>query len=317
MEVLTLCLHRVVPDDRVEANWPWLERGSAITESTLGETLAALCKDYTPCTEDEVAAALQSGVSANERLLWITFDDGYRDNLYVAAPILEAFGVRPTLFVTSRVLSPPFRLPVDRWYDIVRRASGPVRTVDLGEGPLLVDPASRAFRQRMVDGPEKRKFIRSSPREQAAWLRRLGIELAASPRFRGREHAVPAEYVAPNDVVVLTTRGWRVGGHGLSHRLLPGLPNSILAKELLCEDLRSIVPDASRSRFFAWPDGAFDERVITVAERTLSPHGVVGALSIDPGRPFTVSNRWALPRVLGCSLPFIQASMTLKRGDEK
>src|SRR5258708_32656481 len=38
---------------------------------------------------------------ARERLVAITFDDGYRDNLTVALPLLEKFGLPMTLFVTA------------------------------------------------------------------------------------------------------------------------------------------------------------------------------------------------------------------------
>ena len=42
-----------------------------------------------------------SGAGANSRLVAITFDDGYRDNLTVALPLLEKFGLPMTLFVTA------------------------------------------------------------------------------------------------------------------------------------------------------------------------------------------------------------------------
>jgi len=38
---------------------------------------------------------------ASSRLVAITFDDGYRDNLTVALPLLEKFGLPMTLFVTA------------------------------------------------------------------------------------------------------------------------------------------------------------------------------------------------------------------------
>lgn len=301
-EILTICLHRVVPDAEADANWPWLERGSAITASALQEMLSSLCSVYTPCHEDAVAAALEAGSSCGSRLLWVTFDDGYHDNLDVAAPILEAHGVQPTLFVTAGVLSPTFRLPVDRWYDAVRHASGSPRTIDLGMGPFVVDPGSQEFRQRMVDGPEKRSFVRGNRRDQNDCLRRLRLALGEGESCVRRSSGDGvATYLSAEDLPVLAKLGWRVGGHGRTHHLLPGLKAGRLARELDCEDVRSTVPPASRSRFFAWPDGAFDARVVATAARLLRARGFAGALSIDPMRPFSTSNRWALPRMLAPS----------------
>jgi peptidoglycan/xylan/chitin deacetylase (PgdA/CDA1 family) len=43
-------------------------------------------------------------VGGRHRLIAITFDDGYRDNLTVALPLLETFGLPMTLFVTAGFL---------------------------------------------------------------------------------------------------------------------------------------------------------------------------------------------------------------------
>lgn len=44
---------------------------------------------------------------ASERLVAITFDDGFRDNLTVALPLLEKYNLPMTLFVTSGFLDTP------------------------------------------------------------------------------------------------------------------------------------------------------------------------------------------------------------------
>src|SRR5215510_2180890 len=42
-----------------------------------------------------------------ERLVAITFDDGFRDNLTVALPLLEKFNLPMTLFVTAGFIDKP------------------------------------------------------------------------------------------------------------------------------------------------------------------------------------------------------------------
>ncbi|HWH14649.1 MAG TPA: polysaccharide deacetylase family protein [Miltoncostaeaceae bacterium] len=57
-----------------------------------------------PTTLDAVAAALQAGDLPPARRFVVTIDDGYADNLNVAAPVLARAGVRPTVFlVTERM----------------------------------------------------------------------------------------------------------------------------------------------------------------------------------------------------------------------
>ena len=40
-------------------------------------------------------------LSSPEKSIAVTFDDGYKDNLYVAAPILEDLGIPYTVFVST------------------------------------------------------------------------------------------------------------------------------------------------------------------------------------------------------------------------
>jgi len=51
--------------------------------------------------------------SASKRLTAITFDDGYRDNLTVALPLLEKFALPMTLFVTAGFVGRPGYLAPD------------------------------------------------------------------------------------------------------------------------------------------------------------------------------------------------------------
>ncbi len=67
------------------------------------EHLAVIQKDYTPLSLADLAAAHVAG-RIPKRAVVITFDDGYADNLRVAAPILRRFGQRATVFVAGTCL---------------------------------------------------------------------------------------------------------------------------------------------------------------------------------------------------------------------
>lgn len=63
---------------------------------------------------------------ASERLVAITFDDGFRDNLTVALPLLEKYNLPMTLFVTAGFLGKPGYLSYDELRDM---ASHPLVTI--------------------------------------------------------------------------------------------------------------------------------------------------------------------------------------------
>ncbi len=56
---------------------------------------------YTGLTLDEYCEAVEKGLLRKERLIAITFDDGYLDNWVYAYPLLREYGFRATLFMPT------------------------------------------------------------------------------------------------------------------------------------------------------------------------------------------------------------------------
>lgn len=74
-------------------------------------------KGFRSLSSTEFERAL-AGEQIVERGLVITFDDGYRDNCYVAAPILKKYGMKALLFViTGQVKDEQTRQPTDTWFE--------------------------------------------------------------------------------------------------------------------------------------------------------------------------------------------------------
>jgi len=59
---------------------------------------------FTALTVSDLTARLDAGEALPPRTLVLTFDDGYEDNLTVAAPMLEARKLAATVYVTTGVL---------------------------------------------------------------------------------------------------------------------------------------------------------------------------------------------------------------------
>src|SRR5690606_6268251 len=90
---LILMYHRV---ERL-ANDPQL---LAVTPERFAEQLEILTRHYRVVSLHELNRTLRAGRSLR-RMVALTFDDGYADNLYNAKPLLERFDCPATVFVTT------------------------------------------------------------------------------------------------------------------------------------------------------------------------------------------------------------------------
>ena len=107
------------------------ENPLSVPVAAFDEQLAQLHElDYTVVSLDDVLAHYRDGTALPPRPVLITFDDGYRDNLEHAAPLLQKHGYPAVVFVPIGYLDGPRPLP----HEERRAARGLLNsTVDWGE----------------------------------------------------------------------------------------------------------------------------------------------------------------------------------------
>src|SRR5690606_16359944 len=78
--LVVLCYHSIISDDT-----PFDPRTNiAVTRSQFEQQLQELSTHHTPVSADHVFSAYYHGHELPTRAVLVTFDDGYRNNLYVA-----------------------------------------------------------------------------------------------------------------------------------------------------------------------------------------------------------------------------------------
>ena len=102
-----LVYHRVVKDEDIEED---LELGLTVSCSNFEKHIKEIKSKYKICSMDEFVRNLKK--KTNEFMIAITFDDGYKDNLYQALPILTKYEAPATIYVTTRFLNQE----VDIWW---------------------------------------------------------------------------------------------------------------------------------------------------------------------------------------------------------
>ena len=98
-----LCYHRVLPDDEIETvKNP--NSNLIVPTSRFSEQMAFLSENYEVVSMDELVSYLESepyGV-LKKFVVAVTFDDGYKDNLTHALPVLEKYNIPATIYITTR-----------------------------------------------------------------------------------------------------------------------------------------------------------------------------------------------------------------------
>ncbi|WP_244643848.1 polysaccharide deacetylase family protein [Alsobacter metallidurans] len=205
---------------------PWTERPFApnrlleVTPEFLDAALArAKALGFRIASLDAVVDALEAGIefAAKPPLLAITFDDGYRDNLDHALPVLRRHGAPAAVFVTPGFADRSAGLWWCDLEDAIARADE-VRA-DLPDGPFAMatgDPAAKAaafealyWRLRALPEPDMRTVVAKLAAGQGidslATTERLCLDwaglrrLAADPLITIGAHTMTHPMLAKHD----------------------------------------------------------------------------------------------------------------------
>ena len=234
-----LSYHRIVEDADNKA-WPYLERGTAVRARTLEAQLADIAHIADIISEDVVLEVLAQRQRLERSSIWLTFDDGYAD--VKRAALLAQTG---TVFWSTITSTRP--LPADAWYAVLLSAHRTHGDLDLGFGPFEFDLSIPAGRARLVNGPERRSFLRASLTTQDATMNELARQLDANT-------APDNLYLDESELRTMVDTGWSVGSHGVTHTPF----DSLSADEVRNEGLtsRQALNALGRIRSIALPDGA-------------------------------------------------------------
>ena len=107
-----LMYHRILPDEKIGED---LDLGLAISCSNFENQIKMLKSRFKIYSMDEFVDNLKK--EKNEFMLTITFDDGYKDNLLYALPILEKFEVPALIYITTNFLEQNVDL---WWYELMK-----------------------------------------------------------------------------------------------------------------------------------------------------------------------------------------------------
>jgi peptidoglycan/xylan/chitin deacetylase (PgdA/CDA1 family) len=254
---------------------PW---GLSVSPERFAEQVQALCAHRVTLSMDAFVDRLQMGELPYNAVA-LTFDDGYRDNLCQAKPILEAAGVPATVFITTG------RIGMDEefWWDelarlVLTRAEPLSAHVRVESDGLQIDlpPIDPNIEPRVTWRNWNQPVTAREATYQRLWqaLQNCAPERRESVMTQLRE-VCGATRPNPDDlpmsaieVRTLVSDRVSVGAHGCSHQPLTRMPATARLEEIRRSRLEAGALSALPVTGFAYPHGDRDAETIDMVRRT-------------------------------------------------
>lgn len=255
--VLTVVtFHRFLPP-AFRRSYPW--PGLAVTPPTLRRMLAHFGTWYRVLPLSEALDALASG-ERGPPLLSITVDDAQADNWRFARPLLRQAGLRATFYVPTGAVERRELLWHDRFgFGLARARSSDVTSVQRLRTLLASSSGGDVPLTDAHACIERVKALPSDRRQEVVDLVGEWLREAPPPTW--------ADPMSWSELRDLADDGHEIGGHSVSHALLPQVDDGALVGEL--EGCKATLEEklGRRIRSFAYPNGSHDDRVVSATRR--------------------------------------------------
>ncbi len=264
-KVTILMLHGVT-DPAAPAAWKPLR--SQLTPKQLARTLAILAQYYRFVSLTEATEMLAGTRPLAANSLALTFDDGYRNNLIFALPVLRRFNAPATIFLsTGNVTSQkPF------WFDRLDYAVQSMANERISRQGIP-ELAEMDFSNREA---LTRSFITFIRKERQRYTTDTAMRSAMAGLTERMEqcsgHGLaeifaddPWSGVLTWDEVRQAANEVHFGSHGVDHPLLSLVSPDVARQELVASRESIEFYTGRPCRHLAYPDGSFNHEVVSLA----------------------------------------------------
>jgi peptidoglycan/xylan/chitin deacetylase (PgdA/CDA1 family) len=209
------------------------------------QQMAFVARAYVVLSVEELAERMRRRAVPRNALA-ITFDDGYRDNLTHAGPILARLGLPATVFLVTGAIATGEPLWFDRLAAAFKQAGTPAWRAPWGESLPLETPVQRLAA--LAETLEHFKRLVNAER-------RRSVEQTILTLGPGDERPLKGLMLNWDDVQGLMGLGVTIGAHTVSHPILSRLTDEEARVEVF-DSRRMIEAACGRApRAFAYPNG--------------------------------------------------------------
>ena len=270
-QVAILTYHRVCPQNDTWSNPP-------ISPQVFEEQMDYFSRNYEIFSLAKLSQYVKMGKRLPEKVVTITFDDGYMDNYYYAYPILNKYHIPATIFLTTGHMEQdkPF------WWDrvgfiIQYTGMSHLNFEELGDYSLRSNN-DRSIVQRIITAklkqiPEDRKNSIIATLERIA-----GVYF---PPGLAKELVLSWDKIRE-----MSNNGISFGAHTVNHPILTNMPLQQAQWEII-QSKKDIEQELGKEvDIFSYPNGCFNSDIIKFVKES----GFTCAVSVLPGKLIRLSD---------------------------
>lgn len=185
-----LMFHRVLPEKQITQPNAYSTFGTLIAQEYFENVLSCLTDNgFEFVTVSELTKR-----NKTNKLIALTFDDGYLDNYEFALPSLQKFNATATFFPVVNPCKNNIVLPLDIYYQCIDE--------------MKLNETERA---EYISGTTKRNFYWAEPEKQMGMLNSL---------FKAFPQKNRVSYMGAEQLKEISDKGFEIGSHGMTHSLL-------------------------------------------------------------------------------------------------
>lgn len=293
--VVILTLHGTM---QPTAQNSWVPLREQFPPSKLREALSTLSRYYRFVSLEDAVAMLSGKKALRTSSIAITFDDGYRNNLTQALPILKEFQAPATLFLATGHVEEQRPYWCDRLDFALQQVPMQNREVSVGGQTFKYSGSSRPELQEFYACVRRAaKSADYSDDQMRAELESLAATLEAESGVSLKDNLANDEWAGVlswEEVLAAATDPLvEFGGHTVDHVLLQR--TSLRNAQFQIRESKQAVERAigKPCRYFAYPSGSYDPTIASVVKEC----GYEAAVTSDAGVAEVGDDLFSLRRI--------------------
>ena len=240
---------------------------------------------FSPLSLDDALAHIAAD-TLPDNAICVTFDDGYKNNLYLAQPILEKYGIPATYYISTG-----FSFGQNMWNDSILQLFGDPERTHLKKGEALLELGDWSTRREMAKQTllEFKRLPIQERLDAVSTLYKQNGALEISPMM-----------MTPDEVITLSRRpGATIGAHTVNHPILMILSRAEQYQEIL-QSKQVLEQWIGKSvEHFAYPNGVWNLDADETTESIVKEIGFKSAVITNWGKVTAATSLYRLPRFTG------------------